>query len=44
MLKIQLKAKKANKKWGGKVVEVGTDEAMLKHWEMTPKHPLEGDY
>ena len=41
MLKIQLKARKANKKWGGKVVEVGTDEAMLKHWEMTPKHPLE---
>ena len=37
------KYKKARKKWGCKVVEIGTDAAFLKHLEMLPKHYLEGE-
>ena len=41
--KIEKKYKKARKKWSGKVVEIGTDAAFLKHLEMLPKHYLEGE-
>ncbi len=41
--KIEKKYKKARRKWSGKVVEIGTDAAFLKHLEMLPKHYLEGE-